>query len=492
MRQFGAPHSSGIDFNKYADIPVEVELPRHLSELPESMRPATEFAGLNIGKVIARNLRFAGFKVPTPVQGNSVPVAINGLDVISVAQTGSGKTLAFMLPILYKLLGSSPSGGKYGGGRNQVVALRALVLAPTRELAVQIHEESKKFAFRTGLDICVAYGGTPFGEQMRELERGCDVLVATPGRLDDMIQRGRVTLREVRFLVLDEADRMLDMGFEPQIRNIVERADMPPSGPSPDGRQTMMFSATFPKGVVRIAESFLDRPLMLKVGRVGGAASSVTQKVMFVNGNEKTATCVELLKAVAGKTIVFVNTKRSADVLEQDLYELGCPAASVHGDKDQRERELALGNFKSGKISVIIGTDVLGRGIDVPEVTHVINYDAPSDIEDYTHRIGRTGRAGHQGLATTFINDRDGSIARDLHEMLVKSGQDAPDWLHQIRGGGGGGGKSSRGGKGGGGSGGGGFGGGYGGGKGGGGFGGGKGGGYGGGGYGGGYGGGSY
>merc|ERR1719287_125356 len=177
---------------------------------------------------------------------------------------------------------------------------------------------------------------------------------------------------------------------------------------------------------------------MLKVGRVGGAASSVTQKVMMVDGRDKTSTCVELLKAVPGKTIVFVNTKRSADQLEDDLYQLGCPAASVHGDKDQRERERALDAFKTGKISVIIGTDVLGRGIDVPEVAHVINYDAPSDIEDYTHRIGRTGRAGHQGLATTMINSNDGSIARDLHDMLRTSNQEAPDFLLGLRGGGGG------------------------------------------------------
>merc|ERR1719502_2185615 len=175
---------------------------------------------------------------------------------------------------------------------------------------------------------------------------------------------------------------------------------------------------------------------MLKVGRVGGAASSVTQKVMYVDGRDKTPACVELLKAIPGKTIVFVNTKRSADMLEDELYSLGCPAASVHGDKDQRECERALNAFKAGQISVIIGTDVLGRGIDVPEVAHVINYDAPADIEDYTHRISRTGRAGHQGLATTMLNDRDGSIARDLHDMLVKSKQDAPDWLAQIRGGG--------------------------------------------------------
>merc|ERR1719197_286127 len=161
-----------------------------------------------------------------------------------------------------------------------------------------------------------------------------------------------------------------------------------------------MFSATFPRAVMRIAESFLDKPVMLKVGRVGGAASSVTQKVMYVDGREKTRTCVELLKSIPGKTIVFVNTKRSADTLEADLYDLGCPSASIHGDKDQRER--ALGDFKSGRISVIIGTDVLGRGIDVPAVTHVINYDAPGDIEDYTHRIGRTGRAGHQAPRTSL------------------------------------------------------------------------------------------
>merc|ERR1719353_1396918 len=238
---------------------------------------------------------------------------------------------------------------------------------------------------------------------------------------------------------------MLDMGFEPQIRNIVERADMP----GREQRQTMMFSATFPRAVMRIAESFLNNPAMLKVGRVGGAASSVTQKVVYVDGRDKTATCVELLKAVPGKTIIFVNTKRSADDLERDLYDLGCPAASVHGDKDQRERERALGAFKSGQISVIIGTDVLGRGIDVPEVTHVINYDAPGDIDDYCHRIGRTGRAGHQGLATSMINDRDGSLARDLYDMLAQSNQDAPSWLRDIRGGAGkGGGKRAGGGKG--------------------------------------------
>merc|ERR1719486_567960 len=228
---------------------------------------------------------------------------------------------------------------------------------------------------------------------------------------------------------------MLDMGFEPQIRNIVERADMPPSGSAEEnGRQTMMFSATFPRAVMRIADSFLDRPMMLKVGRVGGAASSVTQKVMYVDGRDKTQTTVDLLKAVPGKTIVFVNTKRSADTLEADLYDLGCPSASIHGDKDQRERERALGDFKSGRTSVIIGTDVLGRGIDVPAVTHVINYDAPGDIEDYTHRIGRTGRAGHQGMATTMLNDRDGNIARDLFDMLTQSNQEAPDWLLTMRG----------------------------------------------------------
>ena len=333
---------------------------------------------------------------------------------------------------------------------------------------------------------------------LAELERGCDILVATPGRLDDMLGRGRVTLQQVAFLVLDEADRMLDMGFEPQIRNIVDKADMP----TREERQTMMFSATFPRTVMRIADSFLNNPVMLKVGRVGGAAATVTQKVVYVDGRDKTPMCVELLKSVPGKTIIFVNTKRSADTLEADLYDLGCPAASVHGDKDQRERERALGAFKDGRISVIIGTDVLGRGIDVPEVMHVINYDAPGDIDDYCHRIGRTGRAGHQGLATTMVNDRDSGLARDLHEMLEKSKQDAPDWLMGMsRGGGGGkrgkgGGGGSRsggggyggGGKGGGGGGYGGGGGGYGGG--GGGYGGGYGGG--GGGYGGGYGGGGW
>ena len=433
-KEFGPKPESGIDFSKYSEIPVEVELPRGLGELPSEMQPVESFGDLQCGAVLGRNLAFAGFSTPTPVQANSVPMAIGGLDVISVAQTGSGKTLAFMLPILFKILqaGSAKGTPGYRGSRDQPVAIRALALAPTRELAMQIHEESKKFAFRTGIRICVAYGGTPFGQQMRELERGCDVLVATPGRLDDMVERGRVTLSEVKFLVLDEADRMLDMGFEPQIRNIVEGADMPAGGDG--GRQTMMFSATFPRQIRALANSFLVDPIMLKVGRVGGAAASVTQDVMYVDGRDKRQTVIDLLERVEGKTIIFVNTKRAADDLEAELCDIlgGQGARSVHGDKDQRQRERALGAFKSGKTNVLIGTDVLGRGIDVPEVMHVINYDAPTDIEDYTHRIGRTGRAGHQGLATTMLNERNKDIATDLVNMLTTSKQEVPDWLRDL------------------------------------------------------------
>ena len=297
--QFGEAMSSGIDFAKYADIPVKIDLPPSLSpEAAEAASAVTQFSGLKCGRLLLRNLRFAGFEVPTPVQAHSVPLAMQSADVISVAQTGSGKTLAFMLPILYRILaaGSAP----HRGGRNEPVAVRAVVLAPTRELASQIHEESKKFAYRTGLRVCVAYGGTPFGSQMRELERGCDILIATPGRLNDMIQRDRVTCRDVQFLVLDEADRMLDMGFEPQIRDIVEGSGMPSSGPG--GRQTMMFSATWPAGrfnnVRQIADSFLVNPAMLTVGRVGGASESVTQKVAYVEGRRKTAAAIELLREV--------------------------------------------------------------------------------------------------------------------------------------------------------------------------------------------------
>ncbi|EOD21762.1 hypothetical protein EMIHUDRAFT_65228, partial [Emiliania huxleyi CCMP1516] len=476
--------SSGIDFASYADIPVEVELPRSMPQLTAETAPVERFDELECGRVLQRNLRLAGFEVPTPVQAHSVPVALAGGDVISVAQTGSGETtpppcsppppppsshlsatLAFMLPILKRLLqsgsrkGTRGYGGAYRRGRGEPVAIRALVLAPTRELAQQIHAEAEKFAFRTGLRVCVAYGGTPFGAQMRELERGCDILVATPGRINDMVQRGRVSLRAVQFL----ADRMLDMGFEPQIRSIVEEADMPAGR-----RQTVMFSATFPKAVRGIANSFLVDPLMLKVGRVGGAALSVTQKVVFVAGRDKTDETVELLQAVPGKTIVFVNTKRAADTLEAELSACGHPAASVHGDKDRsalfsqppslaRARERALGDFKSGRINVLVGTDVLGRGIDVPEVTHVINYDAPDDIEDYTHRIGRTGRAGNTGLATTMLNAANRNIARDLLHTLTTSKQEAraPEWLADMaplrkgggrgrRGGGGGRGRGRR------------------------------------------------
>ena len=297
------------------------------------------------------------------------------------------------------LLKNPPPADSFGYGRRKVHPL-ALVLAPTRELAVQIYDEAKKFSYKTGLRSVVVYGGDPISFQLKDLERGCDILVATPGRLVDIMERARVSLSQVGYLVLDEADRMLDMEFEPQIRRIVEGEDMPPTGE----RKTLMFSATFPKEIQRLAASFLNDYIFLAVGRVGSTTELVTQKFVRVDEADKQDLLLDLISSVKGKkyrnfveislglTIIFVETKKKADVLEDFLIRENFPATSIHGDRVQQDRTYALRSFSSGQTPFLIATNVAARGLDIDNITHVINYDMPTDIDDYVHRIGRTGK----------------------------------------------------------------------------------------------------
>ncbi|PKI75733.1 hypothetical protein CRG98_003876 [Punica granatum] len=353
---------------------------------------------------------------------------------MACAQTGSGKTAAFCLPIICGILRNGVSNGKKPASR--IACPTALVLSPTRELSCQIHDEAKKFAYQTGIKIGVAYGGAPFGLQVRNLERGVDVLVATPGRLVDMVERERVSLRMIKYLAIDEADRMLDMGFEPQIRQIVEQMDMPPAG----ARQTLLFSATFPNDIQMLASDFLSNYIFLTVGRVGSSTELIAQKVEFVEEKDKRRRLKDLLHARQedghhGKrelTLVFVETKRGADVLESWLFQNGFSAIAIHGDKVQVERERALRSFKRGATPIMVATDVASRGLDIPHVAHVVNFDLPKCIDDYVHRIGRTGRAGKSGLATAFFNSKNVALARALTDLMKETNQEVPCWLSEC------------------------------------------------------------
>ncbi|RYN92653.1 ATP-dependent RNA helicase [Alternaria tenuissima] len=444
---FGMPNApskqhTGINFEKYDDTPVEASG----QGVPE---PVTRFTNPPLDDHLLSNIELSGYKVPTPVQKYSIPIVMGGRDLMACAQTGSGKTGGFLFPILAQAFKNGPSPppatAQGGYGRQRKAYPTSLVLAPTRELVSQIFDEARKFAYRSWVRPCVVYGGADIGSQLRQIERGCDLLVATPGRLVDLIERGRISLASIKYLVLDEADRMLDMGFEPQIRRIVEGEDMPPTA----ARQTLMFSATFPRDIQMLARDFLKDYIFLSVGRVGSTSENITQKIEYVEDVDKRSVLLDILHTHgAGLTLIFVETKRMADSLSDFLINQGFPATSIHGDRTQREREKALEMFRNGRCPILVATAVAARGLDIPNVTHVVNYDLPTDIDDYVHRIGRTGRAGNTGIATAFFNRGNRGVVRDLLDLLKEANQEVPGFLESIarEGSGFGGGRGGRGG----------------------------------------------
>lgn len=448
---FGVPNDptkqqTGINFSNYDDIPVEASG----TDVPE---PVTTFTNPPLDDHLLSNIALASYKTPTPVQKYSIPIVMGGRDLMACAQTGSGKTGGFLFPILSQAFQNGPSAaptqnnaGQFSYGRQRKAYPTSLILAPTRELVSQIYDEARKFAYRSWVRPCVVYGGADIGSQLRQIERGCDLLVATPGRLVDLIERGRISLCNIKYLVLDEADRMLDMGFEPQIRRIVEGEDMPPV----NGRQTLMFSATFPRDIQMLARDFLKDYVFLSVGRVGSTSENITQKVEYVEDSDKRSVLLDILHTHgSGLTLIFVETKRMADSLSEFLINQNFPATAIHGDRTQRERERALEYFRNGRCPILVATAVAARGLDIPNVTHVVNYDLPTDIDDYVHRIGRTGRAGNTGISTAFFNRGNRGVVRDLIDLLKEANQEVPSFLENIaREGSGYGGRGGRGGRG--------------------------------------------
>lgn len=433
--------TTGINFDEYDKIPVKIT-----GKGVDDIIAMEAFSESKLCKPLLDNLWRCGYEKPTPVQKHAIPIVCEGRDVMACAQTGSGKTCAFMVPAIECLLRSGPpSQPCMPRGTRQTPAPCALVMSPTRELTSQIYDEGRKFAFNTGIRCCVVYGGADMRDQRRELNNGCDVLVATPGRLNDMFERGIVSLAYIQFLILDEADRMLDMGFEPQVRQIIDKTDM--GCHAQRDRQSMMFSATFPREVQFMARDFLSDYVFLTVGRVGSASELVEQLVVHADDRDKVNVLRDVLEEHLphdGLALVFTETKRGADALERDLWQdARGGVTTIHGDRSQHERETALSAFRSGRCPILIATDVASRGLDIPNVHLVVNYDMPKDIDDYVHRIGRTGRAGRKGKAVALVNDRLGrTLLRDLYDTLVESKQDVPDWFGDLcrmsRGGGGG------------------------------------------------------
>jgi ATP-dependent RNA helicase RhlE len=370
---------------------------------PDTLVGDVTFADLGLAPPLLDALREAGYERPTPIQREAIPLALTGRDLIGLAQTGTGKTASFTLPMVHRLL---------GGPRRT----RVLVLTPTRELCLQVEESVRKYSKHAPVDCIPVYGGVGYEPQERALRNGVDVVVATPGRLLDHLEKRNVDFTYLETLVLDEADRMLDMGFAPQINRIVEQI--------PRYRQTLLFSATMPPEVEALGRKYLRKPVVVQVGRRSGAAKTVTHAVYPVPRHRKNDLLVHLLKADEHDSVlVFTRTKSGADRVVRDLSQAGIQAGAMHADKSQRERMAALEDFKSGKLRVLVATDIAQRGLDISGITHVINFDVPQQPEDYVHRIGRTGRAASTGDAYTFMSAEEIGMVRTIERVI---GQEIP------------------------------------------------------------------
>ncbi|WDF79509.1 DEAD/DEAH box helicase [Mucilaginibacter sp. AW1-7] len=364
------------------------------------------FENLKLIEPILKALKTEGYTTPTPIQAQAIPIVLNHRDLLGCAQTGTGKTAAFALPTLQLLFQDRMA-------HKEQKAIKALVLTPTRELAIQIAESFTAYGKHTGLKNLVIFGGVSQNPQVDALRRGVDILIATPGRLLDLMNQRFVHLDQVRMLILDEADRMLDMGFVNDVKKIIAKV--------PSKRQTLFFSATMPAEITSLANTILTNPERIEVTPVSSTADTIQQALYYVEKNDKKSLLIHILKDKGIKTaLVFTRTKHGADKVVKDLNKVGITAEAIHGNKSQNARQRALTNFKNRTTRVLIATDIAARGIDIDELTHVVNYELPNIPETYVHRIGRTGRAGADGIAMSFCDSEEILFLRDIHKLIGK------------------------------------------------------------------------
>lgn len=364
------------------------------------------FNELNLSPQILRAITEEGYKTATPIQAEAIPHILSGSDLIGCAQTGTGKTAAFALPILQRLSASRK--------RPQAGTARALVLTPTRELAAQIGENFRNYGRHLGLNCALVFGGVSQKPQVKALSKGVDILVATPGRLLDLMCQRHVNLSKIEIFVLDEADRMLDMGFLPDIRKVIATL--------PRDRQSLLFSATMSQTIMKLTETILTDPVKITLAQPESTIESIDERVLFVDESDKRSLLTEVLKAPETKrTLVFTRTKHGADRLVKHLGQEAVKARAIHGNKSQNARTAALDDFRTGRCHILVATDIAARGIDVDRISHVINYDMPNEPESYVHRIGRTARAGAVGTAISFCGRSERLYLRNIERLLKRT-----------------------------------------------------------------------
>ncbi len=364
-----------------------------------------KFENLNIIQPILKALAIKNYSSPTPIQLKAIPLVLKKQDVLGCAQTGTGKTAAFAIPIIQNLHNEK--------NNNHNVPIKSLIVTPTRELAIQIADSFTDYGKFTGIRNTVVFGGVKQGAQVSALKRGVDVLVATPGRLLDLIDQGYISLKQVKYFVLDEADRMLDMGFINDIKRIIKIL--------PYQRQSLFFSATMPNNIVALSNTILKNPVKVEVSPVSSTAETIQQFIYFTNKSSKKKLVLEILKnPEITQVLMFCKTKHGCDKVVKLLLKNKIKSAAIHGDKGQNQRQRALSNFKSGEIKILVATDIAARGIDIDKLKHVINYDIPNVAETYVHRIGRSGRAGDKGVAISICEPEENAYIKDIEKLIKK------------------------------------------------------------------------